>query len=290
MKIAVTYENGNVFQHFGKTENFKIYNIEGGKITSAEIMGSNGEGHGALAGVLADQGVNVLICGGLGEGAKSALQGAGIDVCSGASGNTDDAVEAYLAGELKNAGVNCDHHDHEEESDGCGSGCGGGCSSGCGSGCGGGCGGGKPPIYLEGPNAGKTVSVHYTGTLDDGSKFDSSYDRNQPLEFICGAGMMIPGFDKAVCDMEVGQTVDIHLEPEEAYGPINPDAIMTIELELLQGGENLQPGDKVFLTNSMGQPFPVTILEKTEETITFDANHEMAGKALNFKIELLSAE
>ncbi|MCQ2546877.1 MAG: peptidylprolyl isomerase, partial [Clostridia bacterium] len=200
-------------------------------------------------------------------------------------GNADDTAEAYLAGALSDEGVNCDHHEHEhEEEGGCGSGCGGGCG-----GCHGGCGGG-PQIYLEGPNAGKTVSVHYTGTLDDGSKFDSSYDRNQPLEFICGAGMMIPGFDKAVCDMEVGQTVDIHLEPEEAYGPVNPNAIMTVELEQLQGSEDLEVGQRVYLSNAMGQPFPVTVTAMDEKTVTFDANHELAGKALNFMIELLSAE
>lgn len=295
MKIAVAYENGNVFQHFGKTENFIVYEVENGEILNSQVINTNGEGHGALARFLAAEEVSVLICGGLGEGAKTALQDAGITLCSGASGNTDEAVRAYLAGELTDAGVNCDHHHDEhhddEESSGCGEshgGCG-GSHGGCG-GCGGGCGGGSPRIYLQGPNAGKNVSVHYTGTLDDGSKFDSSLDRNQPLEFICGAGMMIPGFDRAVCDMEVGQTIDIHLEPEDAYGPVNPAAIMTVETAQLQGAEDLEVGQRVYLTNSMGQPFPVTVTEKTDTTVTFDANHELAGKALNFNIELLSAE
>ena len=110
MKIAVTYENGNVFQHFGKTENFIVYEVENGEILNSQVINTNGEGHGALAGFLAAEEVSVLICGGLGEGAKTALQDAGITLCSGASGNTDEAVRAYLAGELTDAGVNCDHH------------------------------------------------------------------------------------------------------------------------------------------------------------------------------------
>ena len=120
MKIAVTYDNGNVFQHFGKTENFKVYEVEAEKVVSSEIIASNGTGHGALAGLLAEAGIHVLICGGIGEGAQEALDEAGIEVVSGAEGNTDEAVEAYLKGELISTGVNCDHHDHEEEEeDGC---------------------------------------------------------------------------------------------------------------------------------------------------------------------------
>ena len=83
MKIAVTYDNGNVFQHFGKTENFKVYQVEDGKVLSSEVMSSNGTGHGALAGLLAEQGVDVLICGGIGGGAKDALTEAGITLCAG---------------------------------------------------------------------------------------------------------------------------------------------------------------------------------------------------------------
>ena len=80
MKIAVTYDNGNVFQHFGKTENFKVYEVEDDKVVSSEVIGSNGTGHGALAGLLAEQGINVLICGGIGEGAQTALTEAGIEM------------------------------------------------------------------------------------------------------------------------------------------------------------------------------------------------------------------
>ena len=169
------------------------------------------------------------------------------------------------------------HHDHEEEHS-----CGGNCGS-CG-----GCGGHR--VMLEGKNAGKICKVHYKGTFNDGAQFDSSYDRGEPLEFICGAGMMIKGFDAAVVDMEVGQVVDIHLMPEEAYGMPDPNAIMTFEIEQLQGSEDLTVGQQVYLSNAMGQPFPVKVVEKDEKTITLDANHEMAGKELNFRIELVEVK
>ena len=110
MRIAVTYENGEVFQHFGHTETFKVYEVENGKVLSAEIVGSNGSGHGALAGLLAGHSIDVLICGGIGGGAQAALAERGIELCAGASGNADEAVEAYLRGELINTGANCNHH------------------------------------------------------------------------------------------------------------------------------------------------------------------------------------
>ena len=322
MKIAVTYDNGNVFQHFGRTEQFKIYDVENGKVESSEVIGNDGLGHGALASLLANNAIDVLICGGLGGGALNALTTAGIEVVAGASGNTDEAVEAYLKGELVSSGVNCDHHDHHHEEGGCcghheehdeggccghhdsdeGSCCGSGandeggcCGQGgdeggcCGSGsdCGscGGCGDFK--IILEGPNAGKIVRVHYEGTLNDGTKFDSSYDRGEPLEFMCGAGMMIAGFDKAVVDMALGEVKNIHLMPEEAYGERDPEAILKIQQDWMPGCEKLNVGERVMLTNPVGQPFPATVIDKDEFTITFDANHEMAGKELNFKIELV---
>ena len=98
MKIAVTYDNGDVFQHFGKTEQFKVYEIEEDKVTFSEVISSNGTGHGALAGLLADRGINVLICGGIGGGAQAALADAGITLCSGAKGNADDAVAGIFKG------------------------------------------------------------------------------------------------------------------------------------------------------------------------------------------------
>lgn len=290
MKIAVTYDNGNVFEHFGRTEEFKIYNIENYTVASSEVISANGAGHEALAGVLAEQGVDVLLCGGMGEGAKSALDAFGIEVVTGVQGNTDEAVVAFLGGELQSAGVNCDHH--EEEEAGCGCGCGGGCGDddgagcgGCGGGCGG-CGGSYTPPF-DGPNVGKVVRVHYTGTLNDGTKFDSSYDRGETLEFTCGAGQMILGFDAAVAGMEVGEVQEIHLIPELAYGMPDPNAIMTFPLEQMPGAEELKAGDRVYLSNPWGQQFPVTVVEVTDATVTFDANHEMAGKELNFTIELV---
>ena len=113
MKIAVTYDNGNVLQHFGKTEFFKVYDVEDNKVVSSEVIGSNGTGHGALAGLLADRNVDVLICGGIGGGAQAALAEAGVELCAGAEGDTDQVVEAYLKGELVSTGANCDHHHGE---------------------------------------------------------------------------------------------------------------------------------------------------------------------------------
>ena len=281
MKIAVTYENGKVFQHFGKTESFKIYEVEDNQIVSSEVISSNGSGHGALAGLLAEQGIDVLICGGIGGGAQAALADAGIELCAGAQGDTDQAVEAYLKGELVSSGVNSDHHGeghscgHHEEGHSCGDSCGGGCGS---------------HSTITGRNVGKTCRTHYRGTFNDGTQFDSSYDRGEPLEFICGAGQMIKGFDAAVADMEVGQVVDIHLMPEEAYGMPDPNAIFTLEIAQLPGSEDLEVGQQVYLSNQYGQPFPVKVTAKEEKNITFDANHEMAGKELNFKIELVEVK
>ena len=282
MKIAVTYDNGNVFQHFGKTESFKIYEVEDNQVISSEVISSNGTGHGALAGLLAGYAVDVLICGGIGQGAQAALAEAGVELCAGAQGDVDQAVEAYLKGELISEGANCDHHHEDghscgEHEDG----------HSCGGHCGGGCGG---HTAFTGRNVGKTCRTHYRGTFNDGTQFDSSYDRGEPLEFVCGAGQMIRGFDAAVADMEVGQIVDIHLMPEEAYGMPDPNAVFTVEIAQLPGSEELEVGQQVYLTNQYGQPFPVKVTAKEETTITFDANHEMAGKELNFRIELVEVK
>ncbi len=128
MKIAVTYENGMIFQHFGHTEQFKVYEAADGKIVSAEVISTNGSGHGALAGLLGALGVEVLICGGIGGGAQMALAEAGIRLFGGVSGSADAAVQALLAGELNyNPNVMCSHHGegHHHHEGGCGShGCG----------------------------------------------------------------------------------------------------------------------------------------------------------------------
>lgn len=280
MRIAATYDNGEIFQHFGKTENFKIYDVENNQIVSSEVISSNGSGHGALAGVLAEHAVNVLVCGGIGGGALNALAEAGIEVCAGAQGDTDKAVLDYLNGDLVDAGATCSHHDHGE-----GHSCG---NHEEGHSCGhGGCHGCSGHSTIEGRNVGKSVRVHYTGTLNDGTKFDSSYDRGETLDFVCGAGMMIKGFDQAVADMEAGQIVEVHLKPEEAYGMPDPNAIFDISISELPGSEELEVGQQVYLQNAMGQPFPVKVVAKEDGMIRFDANHELAGQELNFKIELV---
>lgn len=299
MKIAVTYEDGKVFQHFGHTENFKIYEMENGEILSSEIVNTDGTGHEALAAWLTDNGVSGLICGGMGQGAADALAMAGISVFSGTTGDADDAVARFLSGELVNAGVNCDHHHehghehghscgHGHEDGGCGGHDDGGCDceGGCG-GCHGGCGGGEMQFLFEGKNVGKKVRVHYRGTYDDGEQFDASYDRGEPLEFICGAGMMIMGFDKAVAEMEVGDVVDVHLMPGEAYGERQDRMVITVQKATVQGSEDLSVGDRVYLTDELGRPFPALVTEADDTNITFDCNHEMAGKELNFRIELV---
>ena len=126
MKIAVTYENGQVFQHFGHTEQFKVYNVEDGKIISSEIVDTNGQGHGALAGFLFGGGVDVLICGGIGGGARNALAEAGIELYPGATGDADAQVESFLKGQLAyDPDTMCNHH-HEGEEHNCGNG---GCGS-----------------------------------------------------------------------------------------------------------------------------------------------------------------
>ena len=129
MKIAVTYENGQIFQHFGHTEQFKLYEVEGGKVVSSVVVDTNGSGHGALAGFLTENGVEVLICGGIGGGAQMALAQAGIQLFGGVAGSADAAVEALLKQELVfNPDVKCNHHGeehHHHHEGGCGShGCG----------------------------------------------------------------------------------------------------------------------------------------------------------------------
>ncbi|MEL4105798.1 NifB/NifX family molybdenum-iron cluster-binding protein [Oscillospiraceae bacterium WX1] len=111
MRVAVTYENGLVFQHFGHTERFKIYDIEDGRVQAATTVSTNGNGHGTLAGILNNLNVDALICGGIGGGAKIALSDANIRLLGGVSGDADKAVEAFLAGALAyNIEITCNHH------------------------------------------------------------------------------------------------------------------------------------------------------------------------------------
>ena len=118
MNIAVTYENGQVFPHFGHTEQFKLYEVAEGRVVSSRVVDTNGSGHGALAGFLRDHGVDALICGGIGGGARNALAQAGIQLYPGASGDADSQVEALLAGRLVyDPDTVCAHHDHGEGHD-----------------------------------------------------------------------------------------------------------------------------------------------------------------------------
>ena len=115
MRIAVTYENGQVFQHFGHTEQFKVYEVENGVITATQIVDTNGQGHGALAGFLGNRGVDILICGGIGGGARNALAEAGITLYPGANGDADEQVKSLIAGKLQyDPNTMCQHHSHEE--------------------------------------------------------------------------------------------------------------------------------------------------------------------------------
>ena len=135
MRIAVTYEDGQVFQHFGHTEKFKLYDCENSKVTNEQIVDTNGQGHGALSGFLQNADVDVLICGGIGGGAKQALSQAGIKLYGGVTGMADDVVKEYLEGNLiYNSDVQCSHHEHHH---GNGHGCGEdkhGCAGNCGDG------------------------------------------------------------------------------------------------------------------------------------------------------------
>ncbi len=127
MRIAVTYDNGSIFQHFGHTEQFKVYDVENNKVVNTQVVDTNGQGHGALANFLFNGGVDVLICGGIGGGAINALANAGIDLYPGIDGSADMAVMQLIAGVLpKRTDVRCSHHDHHGEGHDCGS-HGGGC-------------------------------------------------------------------------------------------------------------------------------------------------------------------
>ena len=127
MKIAVPFEDGQVFQHFGRSAQFKFYEAENGQLLRTEVIPTNGQGHGALAGFLVQHGADVVLCGGIGTGAQVALMQAGIQLCGGLSGAADAAVADYLAGKLVfDPDIHCTHHDHDEGRS-CGSHCGGRC-------------------------------------------------------------------------------------------------------------------------------------------------------------------
>jgi peptidylprolyl isomerase len=133
---------------------------------------------------------------------------------------------------------------------------------------------------------GDVVKVHYKGKLNSGEQFDSSEGR-KPLEFIVGAGQMIAGFDEAIPGMAVGDKKTVTIAPEKAYGEKKEDAIIEFPKSNIPADMKLEPGMKLQLRDSAGQPVPVVVTEVREEIIVLDANHELAGKELIFDIELV---
>jgi peptidylprolyl isomerase len=133
---------------------------------------------------------------------------------------------------------------------------------------------------------GDVVRVHYTGTLTDGSQFDSSVGRN-PLEFTVGAGQMIAGFDAGVLGMVVGDKKTLQIDPDNGYGQSNPEAIIEFPKTNVPEGMELEVGMQLNLQNEYGQPVPVVIIELREDLVVMDANHSLAGKDLIFEVELV---
>ena len=143
---------------------------------------------------------------------------------------------------------------------------------------------------ITGRNVGKTCRTHYRGTINDGTQFDSSYDRGAPLEFVCGAGQMIKGFDAAVVDMQVGEKKTVHNPAADAYGEHNPEMVITFPAEQVPNIELNEKGMQLFLSTPSGMPVPAVVIDVTPEAVPLDAYHELAGKDLNFDIELVEVE
>ena len=133
---------------------------------------------------------------------------------------------------------------------------------------------------------GDTVKVHYTGTLQDGSVFDSSRNR-EPLEFKIGSGSLIPGFEKAVLGLSIGESTKVDIPSGEAYGEVRDEMIISVEREKLPADIDPQVGMQLQVQQPNGQAMPVVISEVNDTHITIDANHPLAGRDLTFEIELL---
>lgn len=136
---------------------------------------------------------------------------------------------------------------------------------------------------------GKQVSVHYKGTLDDGTVFDSSEGRD-PLTFTTGQGMMIPGFEAAVIEMVVGDTKNVHIPCAEAYGEHDERAIQHRSIEEIPNAEQLPVGEVIYFQGPGGQPIPAKVLKVEDGEAWFDFNHQLAGQDLNFEITVVSIE
>ena len=134
--------------------------------------------------------------------------------------------------------------------------------------------------------SGDTVKIHYTGTLDDGTQFDSSQGRD-PLEFEVGSGQVIPGFDKAVEGMTVGDSKSVRIEADEAYGPRHEQLVQQVERSVLPDDLNPETGMALQSSSPDGQVTQFVVTDVSDENITVDANHPLAGQALSFDIELV---
>ena len=139
---------------------------------------------------------------------------------------------------------------------------------------------------MQKPQAGDTVRVHYTGTLGDGTQFDSSRGAD-PLEFAMGQGQLIAGFETAVAGLAPGESVTVTLAPEEAYGESNAEMVQEVPRRMMPEGVELEPGMVLQGKSDEGRVDNFTIVSLTEETVTLDANHPLAGKSLTFEIELV---
>lgn len=139
---------------------------------------------------------------------------------------------------------------------------------------------------MQKPKSGDTVRVHYTGTLEDGTQFDSSRGK-EPLEFAMGKGQLIGGFEKAVADLAPGESCTVTLEPAEAYGDANPQMVQDVPRNLMPDGVDLKEGMVLQGQRDDGRVDNFTVVSFTEETVKLDANHPLAGRALTFEIELI---
>jgi len=137
--------------------------------------------------------------------------------------------------------------------------------------------------------AGDTVRIHYTGTLDNGEQFDSSAGRD-PLQFVVGSGQIIPGLDAAIPGMAVGDKKDVNVPAAQAYGEVNPENRQAVPRAQIPAEIPLEIGTQLQMQTPQGQVLPVTVAEVTEEEVTLDANHPLAGKALNFAIEIVGID
>lgn len=133
---------------------------------------------------------------------------------------------------------------------------------------------------------GDTVKVHYTGTLDDGTQFDTSKGKD-PLQFTLGSGQVIPGFEEGVVGLSVGESKKINIPSDQAYGPYREDLIKTLERSSFPADLELQEGIMLQIPQDNGQAAVVQVKELTDDNVTLDANHPLAGKDLNFEIELV---